>query len=90
MDIQLQGSVLSPLLFIIVIEALTGLPWKLQYADDLVIIADSIEELVNITSAWKRGLESKGPKVNVKKTMVRGVCWKGVSSNFVFCHGCSH
>ena len=38
-----QGSVLSPLLFIIVMEAVThsvreGLPWKMLYADDLVRI----------------------------------------------------
>ena len=44
-----QGSVLSPLLFIIVLEALSsefraGVPWKDLYADDLVIIADSLEE----------------------------------------------
>ena len=45
-----QGSVLSPLLFIIVMEALsrefrTSLPWDLLYADDLVLISDSIEGL---------------------------------------------
>ena len=43
-----QGSVLSPLLFIIVLEALshefrTGCPWKLLYAGDLVIIAETIK-----------------------------------------------
>ena len=37
-----QGSVLSPLLFVIVLEALscefhTGTPWELLYADDLVL-----------------------------------------------------
>ena len=37
-----QGSVLSPLLFILVLEALsrefrTGIPWEMLYADDLVI-----------------------------------------------------
>ena len=46
-----QGSVLSPLLFIIVLVALSlefraGVPWEDLYADDLVIIADSIEKCV--------------------------------------------
>ena len=45
-----QGSVLSPLLFIIVLEALskefrTGCPWELFYADDLVISAETPELL---------------------------------------------
>ena len=44
-----QGSVLSPLLLIIVLEALShefwaGVLWEDLYADDLVIIADSLEE----------------------------------------------
>ena len=44
-----QGSVLSPL--IIVLEALsrefcTGCPWELLYADDLMISAGSMEELL--------------------------------------------
>ena len=43
-----EGSVLSPLLFIIVLEALSrefraGVPWEDLYVDDLVIIADSLE-----------------------------------------------
>ena len=46
-----QGSVLSPLLFIIVLEALSrkfrsGVPWEDPYADDLVIIAEPLEECV--------------------------------------------
>ena len=46
-----QGSVLSPLLFIIVLEALlcvllSGDPWEDIYADHLVIITELLEEYV--------------------------------------------
>ena len=44
-----QGSVLSPLLFIIVLEVLSkkfriGLPWELFYADYLALLAESEEK----------------------------------------------
>ena len=53
-----QGSVLSPLLFIIVLEALSreygcGVPWEELFADDLVIIAESMEECVRRLLIWK-------------------------------------
>ena len=59
------GSILNPLLFILVLEALTrefrtGLPWELLYADDLVLMADSIEELEILFERWKSGMEQKG------------------------------
>ena len=70
-----QGSVLSPLLFIIVLEALsrefrTGCPWEMLYADDLVAIADSVEELLVKVGTWKEGMEKKGLRVNTGKTKV--------------------
>ena len=70
-----QGSVLSPLLFIIVMEALsrsfrTGCPWELLYADDLVIIAESKEELLFKLAQWKQGIESKGLRVNTRETKI--------------------
>ena len=45
-----QGSVLSQMLFIIVMEAVThsvreGLPWEMLYADDLVLVRKCDEEL---------------------------------------------
>ena len=60
-----QGSVLSLLLFIIVLEALTrefrtGCPWELLYADDLMISAESIEELLVKLKTWKAEMERKG------------------------------
>ena len=55
-----QRSVRSPLLFIIVLEALSiefreGLPIELLYADDLVLMAES-EELL-IQKLMKKGLK---------------------------------
>ena len=46
-----QGSVLSPLLFVIVLEAfsmefLTGCPWEILYADDLMVSAQFMDELL--------------------------------------------
>ena len=60
-----QGSVLSPLLFIIVPEALSrefraGVPWEDLYADDPVIIADSLKECVRRLLIWKEAMEKKG------------------------------
>lgn len=102
-----QGSVLTPLLFIImiVLEALsrefrTGCPWELLYADDLVIIAETLEELVNKLKLWKERLDARGMRENMQKTkiMFSGrelnfhdsgkhpcvICRKGVGSNSIF------
>ena len=70
-----QGSVLNPLLYIIVLEALscdfhTGCPWELLYADGLVLISDSLEGLQQKSSTWKAGMESKGFGVNIPKTKI--------------------
>jgi len=47
----------------------------IQYADDLVVIADSEQELLQKLNRWKDGLEKKAMKVNISKTkiMVGGV-----------------
>ena len=70
-----QGSVLSPLLFIIVLEALsrefrTGCPLELLYADDLMISAESMEELLVKVQTWKTEMEKKGLRVNMGKTKI--------------------
>ena len=91
-----QVSVLSPLLFAAVMdvvssEARTGLPSELLYADDLVIMAPTMELL------------GKGLKVNAGKSKVMvgsscgkmivnsgkcGVCGNGVQANSVQCTLC--
>ena len=102
-----QGSVLSPLLFIIVLEALSrefhrGVPWEDLYADALVIIAESLEDL-----DMERAMEGKGLRVNAGKTKIMicgtglnllqslgefpcAVCRTEVGSNSIFCKGCKH
>ena len=66
---------MSPLLFVAVMEVVTwgvkeGLPWELLYADDLVLIAQSAEELREKVLKWKKCMEAKGLKINVEKTKV--------------------
>ena len=67
-----QGSTLSPLLFMIVMEAISrefrvALPWELLYADDLAVIAETEEELIKRLNEWKDNVESKVMRVNMKK-----------------------
>ena len=67
---------LSPLLFIIVMEAVThsireGLPWEMLYADDLVLVVGKCEEeLKEKLRKWNKCLKDKGLKVNEDKTKV--------------------
>ena len=84
-----QGSVLSPLLFILVLEALSrefrsGLPWELFYADDLVIISENLDKLEERYCAWKNGMEIKGLRVNMAKTKVMA---SGIGEGPVFTSG---
>src|SRR3954470_5698707 len=70
-----QGSVLSPILFNIVTQAIAdnfkeGLPWELLYADDLVLMAESRAELERKLMEWIVRLKEKGLRVNIGKTKV--------------------
>ena len=104
-----QGSVLSPFLFAIVMDVvcgdvMEGLLFEILYADDLVLMAESMEELQSKFDRWKSAIEKKGLKVNMGKTKVMvsgeggervisridpcGVCDKRVKANSVLCIGC--
>ena len=104
-----QGSVISPLIFAIVVDAVTeqareGLLNEILYADDLVLMSKNLEDLRERFQRWRGALESKGMKVNIRKTkmmvsgadgeIVRskvdpcGICGKRVMSNAVLCTVC--
>jgi len=70
-----QGSGLSPFLFTVILDVISeefrgGLPWKVLFADDLALMADSEEELQDKWRKWQEGMEGKGLKVNTSKTEV--------------------
>ena len=69
-----QGSVLSPLLFavldVVSSEARSGLPSELLYADDIVIMAPTMEQLGRRVGDWRASLLGKGLKVNAGKSKV--------------------
>ena len=70
-----KGSVLSHFLFAVVVDVVTelareGVLSKLLYADDLVLMSETIEELRNKFLKWKEAFEREGLKVNLGKTNV--------------------
>jgi len=70
-----QGSALSPLLFVIVMEALSrefrvALPWELLYTDDLVVIGETEDDVIKRLSEWKDNVENRDMRVNMNKTKV--------------------
>ena len=52
----------------------TGCPWKILYADDLMVSAQSMDEWLVKLKTWSSEMEKKGLKVNMGKTklMVSG------------------
>ena len=71
-----QGSCLSPLLFITLMEALyQEFHTENLYADDLVVIIESLEDLQERLILWKSSMEGKVLRVNVGKTKVLPDIW---------------
>ena len=68
-----QGSALSPYLFTLIMDELTGhiqdeVPWCMLFADDIVLV-DETEGGVNAKlEVWREALESKGFRISRTKT----------------------
>ena len=71
-----QGSVLSPLLFIAVLDLISrktvvkDAMKKLLYADDLALVANGKQELQETLEEWNGLFTKHGLKINVEKTEV--------------------
>jgi len=65
-----QGSALGPLLFVTVMEALSGefgvaLPWEFLCMDGLIVVAETEDDLIEGLDGWKDNVESGGMRVSV-------------------------
>ena len=70
-----QGSALSPLLFILVMDYISkqvggDRSKKLLYADDVALQADSEQELQRLVAGWSAALKAHGMKLSIDKTVV--------------------
>src|SRR6266540_1175611 len=68
-----QGSALSPYLFILVMDEVTrdiqdDIPWCMLFADDVVLVDESMIWVNRKLKLWRNTLESKGFKLNRTKT----------------------
>ncbi|GJT00728.1 NHL repeat-containing protein [Tanacetum coccineum] len=67
-----QGCAISPYLFTLILEISRGIqeniPWCMIFADDIVLIAESAEELNNRLESWRKALEDNGLRVSREKT----------------------
>jgi len=54
------------------------LPWQLLYADNVIAIAETEDDLINRLNEWKDNMENRGMRVNMNKTkvMISGECQK--------------
>ena len=81
---MLQGSVLSPFLFAVAVDVVTefareGALSELLSADDIVLMSETIEGLRNKFVKLKEVFESKGLKLNLRKTKV--IVSSGITKN---------
>ena len=77
-----QGSSLSPYLFVLVMDELlkgnvSEVPWCMLFADDMILIGETVEEVQEKLERVVNVLESRGMKVNRAKTECMFCDWSG-------------
>ena len=82
---------LSPLLFAIAVDVILenakeGLVNEILYANDLVLMSESTKNLKEKFLKWEEAFESKGLKMNLKKTKVMVNDSKGKYSRVKLIH----
>ncbi|XP_071694385.1 secreted RxLR effector protein 78-like [Rutidosis leptorrhynchoides] len=68
-----QGSALSPFLFALVLDDLSqriqgSIPWCLIFADDIVLVSESQDELNRRLEQWRNALEQNGLRISRLKS----------------------
>jgi len=68
-----QGSALSPFIFDIVMDCLTGQMWRrarwdMMFADDVVLCAETRAEVEVRLEEWRKAIEDRGLKVSRRNT----------------------
>ena len=68
-----QGSALSPLPFVIVMDCITGplqryAPWDMLFADDVVLCGETCDEVERRLENWRKAMEDRGMRVSREKT----------------------
>ena len=67
-----QESALSPFIFTIIMEEISKsvwetVPWCMIFADDIVLVAETREEVSNKLDEWREALEGKGLHISHTK-----------------------
>ncbi|KAH9609967.1 hypothetical protein KSS87_004170 [Heliosperma pusillum] len=77
----LQGSTLSPFLFVIVMDELTratqnNISWCMMFSDDIVLIDETKEGAEKNLELWRHSLETRGFRLSKSKSKTEYVGYK--------------
>ncbi|XP_057543361.1 uncharacterized protein LOC130821591 [Amaranthus tricolor] len=82
-----QGSALCPFILTVIMEETSKsiwetVPWCMIFADDIVLVAKTREEVSNKLDEWREALEGKGLRISRTKTEYLRCDFSGTSPWF--------